>query len=80
MMMVAQSAIREDRAVVDPEETMTLGELRAALAALRGIEAANAGDPAPPPPDGVSAPEPERAATSDPVFDNVAPLDRGARK
>jgi hypothetical protein len=41
MMMVAQAAIREDRDTVDVEETMTLGELRAALAAFKSIEAIN---------------------------------------
>jgi hypothetical protein len=77
MMMVAQSAIREDRAVVDPEETMTLGELRAALAALRGIEAVNdIRDPFPPSPHGASEP----VAAPDPILVNVAPLDRGVRK
>ncbi len=39
MMMVAQSAIREDRSFLDPEDTMTLRELRAAMMAYRGIEA-----------------------------------------
>ncbi len=39
MMMVAQSAIREDRSFLDPEDTMTLRELRAAMVAYRGIEA-----------------------------------------
>lgn len=75
MMMVAQSAIREGRAVADPEETMTLGDLRAALVALREIDAAStARPPAPPDPDGAAAPETEA------VFDNVASLERGSRK
>lgn len=48
MMMVAQAAIREDRDTVDVEDTMTLGELRAALAAFKSIEAVNAAiEPAP---------------------------------
>lgn len=81
MMMVAQSAIREDRALVNPEETMTLGELRSALAALRGIEAVNAPrGSGPPPNDGKAEPESEQMAASELAFDNVAPLDRGLRK
>lgn len=77
MMMVAQSAIREDRADVDPEEKMTMRELRAALAALRGIEAVNQPrGPQPPAADGIA----EQVAQAEPVLDNVAPLDRGARK
>lgn len=48
MMMVAQAAIREDRDTLDVEDTMTLGELRAALAAFKSIEAVNAQiEPAP---------------------------------
>ncbi len=78
MMMVAQSAIREDRSVVDPEETMTLGELRAVFAALREIEAVSASrGPELPDPDGQSQSETEE---KDPVLDNVASLDRGLRK
>lgn len=77
MMMVAQSAIREGRAVADPEETMTLGDLRAALVALREIDAASAARPmATPDPDGAAAPD----TGGDAVFDNVASLERGLRK
>lgn len=49
VMMVAQAAIREGRAPIAPEEAMTLAELRAALVALREIEA-ESGGPLPPPP------------------------------
>ncbi|MDP2086034.1 MAG: hypothetical protein Q8K20_12610 [Gemmobacter sp.] len=87
MMMVAQSAIREDRATVEPEETMTLGELRAALAAMRGLEAVRAPqDKGPPPPDGSAhddqGPPPDQTAQTpeDAAFHNVASLDRGGRK
>jgi hypothetical protein len=73
MMMVAQAAIREDREVVDPEETMTLGELRAALAALRRIEAVNGPLPPAADPDPQVAPEPVA------VSDTGASLDHGAR-
>jgi hypothetical protein len=77
MMMVAQSAIRQDLAVIDREETMTLGELRAALVALRAIEAANEQrDPPQPPP----ADRTEPSVAAEPVPDNVAPIDRGLRK
>lgn len=38
IMMVAQSAIRADRGTIAPEETMTLAEIRAALAALRDLD------------------------------------------
>ncbi|WP_444666675.1 hypothetical protein [Cereibacter changlensis] len=38
IMMVSQSAIRADRGTTAPEETMTLGEIRAALAALREMD------------------------------------------
>lgn len=38
IMMVAQAAIRQDRGTTAPEETMTLGEIRAALAALREMD------------------------------------------
>jgi len=53
IMMVAQSAIRADRGTAAPEETMTLAEIRAAVAALREIERPEAPplpEPAPPPP------------------------------
>ena len=73
MMMVAQAAIREDREVVDPEETMTLGELRAALAALRRIEAVNR----PLPPD--ADPDPQVAPAPVAVSDTGTSLDHGAR-
>jgi hypothetical protein len=78
MMMVAQTAIRADRSVVDPEETMTLGELRAAVAVLREIEAVGSKDDSGPrPPD-----EPAKATPPEPeaAFDNVAALERGVRK
>jgi hypothetical protein len=78
MMMVAQTAIRADRSVVDPEETMTLGELRAAIAVLREIEAVGVTDDSGPrPPD-----EPVKATLpeSEAAFDNVAALDRSLRK
>lgn len=73
MMMVAQAAIREDREVVDPEETMTLGELRAALAALRRIEAVNG------PVRSAAVAGPQAAAAADTVADPGASLDPGAR-
>jgi hypothetical protein len=38
IMMVAQSAIRSDRGNVSPEETMTIAEIRAAVAALRELD------------------------------------------
>jgi hypothetical protein len=76
MMMVAQSAIREDRAVINPEARMTIGELRAALVALREIESER-GPRAPlPPADGHLEPSPE----AETAFDNVAALDRALRK
>jgi hypothetical protein len=51
IMMVAQSAIRADRGTTAPEETMTLAEIRAALAALRDLEV-----PAHEPPPGAAIP------------------------
>ncbi|MEI4485317.1 hypothetical protein V8J36_03885 [Frigidibacter sp. MR17.14] len=72
MMMVAQSAIRAHRDPIDPRETMTLAELRAAMAALREIEGAGAPPPASPQPPG------DRLQPETP--DNVASLDRGQRR
>jgi hypothetical protein len=72
MMMVAQSAIREDREVVDPEETMTLGELRAALAAFRRIEAVNAPLRSAADPDSQLAPAPVGVSDTDTSLDQDA--------
>jgi hypothetical protein len=64
MMMVAQAAIREDRDTVDVEDTMTLGELRAALAAFKSIEAVNA--PIEPAPENLATPSATQSGTDDP--------------
>lgn len=81
MMMVAQSAIRTDRAFLDPEETMTLREMRAAVAAYRGIEASGLHQEV------ISQtveeePEPEVPARidGDAAFDKVASIERNMRK
>jgi hypothetical protein len=78
MMMVAQSAIREDRAMTNPEDTMTLRELRAAMIAYRGLDSAGLRDD-------TTAPEPQGTdlppqAETDTAFDKVAPIDRSLRK
>jgi hypothetical protein len=76
MMMVAQSAIRAGRAPADTKDTMTLADLEAALEAFRRLEAAAPGRaPEPPPPE-----DPAVHPTGEPSFDNVAALDRAARK
>lgn len=84
MMMVAQSAIRQDLAPVELQERMTLGELRAALTALREVEAASAGllpnPPAPDDPSGTKPPPKADESVFDPTFDNVAALDRSRTK
>ncbi|OYX26275.1 MAG: hypothetical protein B7Z10_03735 [Rhodobacterales bacterium 32-66-7] len=76
MMMVAQSAIREHRATTDPEDTMTLRDLRHALIALRGIEVAHAeaklADAAREPA------RPDPVASTEPA--SIAAIDRGLRK
>ncbi|WP_180996101.1 hypothetical protein [Tabrizicola aquatica] len=82
MMMVAQSAIREGRATADPEEAMSLRDLRKAVVALRSIEAISGT------PRGAEA-LPETTSDDrdalpeiggDTAFGNVEALDRGARK
>lgn len=84
MMMVAQSAIREHRATVDPEETMSLRELRNALIALRGIEAVNTGGSLPKAAENVTSEGATADVMSEPVaedgFGKVAALDRSVRK
>lgn len=47
ILAVAHSAIREGRDPVEAEDAMTVGELRAALIALRHVEANNASRPTP---------------------------------
>jgi hypothetical protein len=84
MMMVAQSAIRQGLAPVELQERMTLGELRAALVALREVEAAGAGlmpnPPAPDDPGGTKSQPRTEEPAFDPAFDNVAALDRSRTK
>jgi hypothetical protein len=81
MMMVAQSAIREDRAFLDPEETMTLRELRAAMIAYRGIEAAGLHhDPAASEHDTASETDIPLGAEVDVASDKIASIERGQRK
>ncbi len=78
MMMVAQSAIREDRAMTNPEDTMTLRELRAAMIAYRGLDSAGLRDDTTlPEPQGTDLPS---QAETDTAFDKVAPIDRSLRK
>ncbi|HLQ19808.1 MAG TPA: hypothetical protein VK146_12600, partial [Tabrizicola sp.] len=83
MMMVAQSAIREGRAIADPEETMSLRDLRAALTALHSIQAENA-DPrktaAPAASEDEADPDGLSELGEGAAYDNVAAIDRGARK
>lgn len=83
MMMVAQSAIRDGRSVADPEETMSLRDLRAALVALRSIEAVN-GDPrvtdAVAPVEGEEGVAKQHGTDEASAYDNVAAIDRGTRK
>lgn len=83
MMMVAQSAIREGRATADPEDALTLRDLRAALVALRSIEA-GPGTPgaryAPSDSDETIGSEEHPPVAGEPAFGNVAPIDRGTRK
>ena len=64
IMMVAQGAIRAERGTSAPEETMTLAEIRAAVTALRALEApvAPAADPVAEP-----GPPPMRVAAVEPV-------------
>lgn len=83
MMMVAQSAIREGRATADPDDTMTLRDLRTALVALQSIQSGR-GNPLEEVPPTARNPEPaanphgpERDGTE---FGNVAAIDRGTRK
>lgn len=75
MMMVAQSAIRDDRAVMDPEDTMTLRELRAAMIAYRGLENAGLHD-------GTTGPERDAPlqVEADAASDKVASIERSLRK
>ncbi len=81
MMMVAQSAIREDRAFLDPEETMTLRELRAAMMAYRRIEAAGLQhDPAAPEPETASETDLRLRAQDDVASEKIASIERGQRK
>lgn len=81
MMMVAQSAIREDRAFLDPEETMTLRELRAAMIAYRGIEAAGLQhDPAAPDTETVSETDNASGTETDAASDKIASIERSLRK
>lgn len=82
MMMVAQSAIREGRATADPEETMSLRDLRKAVVALRSIEAISGtprGAEALPETTADDHDAPPEAGV-EPAFGNVEALDRGARK
>ncbi|MDO9524788.1 MAG: hypothetical protein Q7J57_04520 [Gemmobacter sp.] len=66
IMMVAQSAIRADRGTAAPEETMTLGEIRAAVAALRELDRPDEAPlPAPVPPATQAAVPPPPTDTPD---------------
>ncbi|MEI2707345.1 MAG: hypothetical protein V9E89_19375 [Ilumatobacteraceae bacterium] len=81
VMMVAQSAIREDRGEVAAQETMTLSEMRAALVAFRELETAGLGTERP-------AVEAKSHTTEDAAptvegddgHDRIAHIERGARK
>lgn len=81
MMMVAQSAIREDRDLLNPEETMTLGELRGAMIAYRSIEAAGLHhDMTAQEPDLALEPDPLVKVEADVASDKIASIERTLRK
>ncbi len=81
MMMVAQSAIREDRDFLNPEETMTLRELRVAMIAYRSIEAAGLHhDMTAQEPDLALEPDTPAKVEADVASDKIASIERSLRK
>ena len=83
MMMVAQSAIREGRAIAEPDDKMTLRDLRTALLALQSIEGGRSNlyeEAVPPATDEEIGSGQHEQVPQEPAFGNVAPIDRGTRK
>jgi hypothetical protein len=81
VMMVAQSAIREDRGEVAAQETLTLSDMRAALIAFRELEPAGLGT-AKPNGDQKTDATVDGSPTEevDDGHDRIAHIERGARK